>query len=65
MLGVVLSELREQQRRASLARARRNELILRAGPAALVLVAVVGATVAALASRGPAPRHSSVRLTPC
>ncbi|MGZ4400778.1 MAG: alpha/beta fold hydrolase [Gaiellaceae bacterium] len=40
-------------------------MILRAGPAALVLVAVVGATVAALASRGPAPRHSSVRLMPC
>ena len=65
MLGTVLSELREQQRRASVARARRNALIVRAAIGVLVLAAAVGGTVAVLASRGPATRHSSVRLTPC
>jgi pimeloyl-ACP methyl ester carboxylesterase len=65
MLGVVLSELREQQRRASVARARRNALIVRTGVGALVLAAALGAAVAVLASRGHSKRHSSVVLKPC
>ena len=65
MLGLVLSELREQQRQASLARARRDTWILRISGGVLVLAVVVGVTAAVLGSRGHGHRHSSVRLTPC
>jgi hypothetical protein len=64
MLGLVLSELREQQRQASLARARRNARIVRIGAGALVLAAGVIAAVAVLRSRGTGVRRS-VQLTPC
>ncbi len=65
MLGVVLTERREQQRRAGLARARRNAWFVRVAVGALVLAALVAVAAAVSGHRHHEFRRGSVVLTPC